>query len=185
MAEPLGAKPLPLTGATAVLPVQAGLELQQVPDSSAEPPELSKPTPALSLDDVKLLTENSDFKPFMARDVTSDVRNAAMKKLFTDPHYNIMDGLDIYIDDYSKPDPIPEAMLRAMTSSKFLKLFDDEDKDKDKDKDENGHEIAAARENPGTATDQTVAQLASSQTHRDTPLAAQSIPSQTQLPPHT
>ena len=30
-----------------------------------------------------------------------------MKKLFADPHYNVMDGLDVYIDDYSKPDPIP------------------------------------------------------------------------------
>jgi hypothetical protein len=33
------------------------------------------------------------------------VRNAALKKLFTDPHFNVMDGLDVYIDDYGKPDP--------------------------------------------------------------------------------
>jgi cell division septation protein DedD len=55
------------------------------------------------------------------------VRNAAMKKLFTDPHYNVMDRLDIYIDDYSLPDPLPESMLRQMASAKFLNLFDDED----------------------------------------------------------
>ena len=30
-----------------------------------------------------------------------------MKKLFSDPHFNVMDGLDTYIDDYGKPDPIP------------------------------------------------------------------------------
>ena len=30
-----------------------------------------------------------------------------MKKLFSDPHFNVMDGLDTYIDDYGKPDPLP------------------------------------------------------------------------------
>jgi hypothetical protein len=38
-----------------------------------------------------------------------------------------MDGLDTYIDDYGKPDPIPLSMLRQMNQSKFLRLFDDED----------------------------------------------------------
>jgi hypothetical protein len=83
--------------------------------------------PPLTLDDVKLLTKDSDFKPFMAGHVGADVRNAAMKKLFADPHFNVMDGLDIYIDDYSKADPIPESMLRQMVGAKFLNLFDDED----------------------------------------------------------
>ena len=91
-------------------------------DGAAEQPEK-----VLSLDDVKLLTQDSDFTPFMARDVGPDVRNAAMKKLFTDPHYNVMDGLDIYIDDYSKSDPIPESMLRQMVGAKLLKIFDDEE----------------------------------------------------------
>jgi hypothetical protein len=54
-------------------------------------------------------------------------RNAALKKLFTDPHYNQMDGLDIYIDDYGKPDPIPEAMLKRLMASKFLGLFEEEE----------------------------------------------------------
>jgi hypothetical protein len=82
--------------------------------------------PTLTMDDVTRLTPESDFKPFVARDVAPEVRNAAMRKLFTDPHYNVMDGLDTYIDDYAKPDPLPEAMLRQMASAKFLKLFDDE-----------------------------------------------------------
>jgi hypothetical protein len=60
--------------------------------------------------------------------VAPEVRNAAMKKLFTDPHYNVMDGLDIYIDDYSLPSPMPESMLRQMASAKFLKLFEEDDK---------------------------------------------------------
>ena len=114
--------------------------------------EVAEKPPALSLDDVKLLTKDSDFKPFMAQNVGADVRNAAMKKLFADPHFNVMDGLDIYIDDYSKSDPIPEAMLRAMTSSKFLKLFDDEE-DAEKNDD-----AAPPRDNANNTADQTVAQ---------------------------
>jgi hypothetical protein len=55
------------------------------------------------------------------------VKNAALKKLFTDPHFNLMDGLDTYIDDYGKPDPIPDSMLRKMNQAKFLRLFDDEE----------------------------------------------------------
>ena len=68
------------------------------------------------------LTQACDFKPFMARGVAPEVRNAAMKKLFTDPHYNVMDGLDIYISDYSIADPIPASMLRQMTGAKLLKI---------------------------------------------------------------
>ena len=37
-----------------------------------------------------------------------------------------MDGLDIYIDDYGKPDPIPLSMLRRMNQAAVLGLFDDE-----------------------------------------------------------
>jgi hypothetical protein len=55
------------------------------------------------------------------------VKNAAMKKLFSDPRYNVMDGLDTYIGDYSQPDPLPESMLRQLASAKFLGFFADED----------------------------------------------------------
>jgi len=34
-----------------------------------------------------------------------------------------MDGLDIYIDDYSKPDPIPMEMLKRMVQSDMLNIF--------------------------------------------------------------
>ncbi len=93
-------------------------------DSPQPAAEQAAPLPTLA--DVQSLTPESDFKPFMARGVTADVKNAAMKKLFADPHFNVMDGLDTYIDDYSLSDPIPESMLRQMASAKFLNLFDDD-----------------------------------------------------------
>ena len=79
-------------------------------------PEAEAPTLARVAD----LPKDGDFRPFVARGVDEGVRRAAMKKLFTDPHFNVMDGLDIYIDDYSKSDPIPAAMLLAMNHAKDL-----------------------------------------------------------------
>lgn len=83
-----------------------------------------KPVPTLA--DAQQLTPDSDFTGFMTRGVTPDVKNAAMKKLFADPHFNVMDRMDIYIDDYSQPDPLPLTMLRQMASAKTLNLFDDD-----------------------------------------------------------
>ena len=88
--------------------------------------EAKEPAPAPTLDDVKALTIDSDFQPFVARSVAPEVRNAAFKKLFADPHFNVMDGLDIYIDDYTQPDPLPASMLKQMASAKFLRLVEDE-----------------------------------------------------------
>ena len=84
--------------------------------------------PALpSLDDVAKLTRESDYAPYVNLQVDPRVRNAAMKRLFSDPHFNVMDGLDTYIDDYGKPDPLPLSMLRQMTSARALGLFADEE----------------------------------------------------------
>jgi hypothetical protein len=84
-----------------------------------------------------------------------------MKKLFADPHFNVMDGLDIYIDDYSVSEPIPESMLRQMASAKFLKLFDDEEDEQGGQSDQSDPEkiqAAVARENANNPDGETVAQ---------------------------
>ncbi len=82
------------------------------------------------LPSIDTLTHEADFSPFMAQGTDPALRNQAMKKLFTDPHYQFeqMDKLDIYLDDYSKPDPIPPDMLRRMNQAWSLGLFDDEEK---------------------------------------------------------
>lgn len=79
--------------------------------------------PAPTLADAQALDPGCDFKPFVARGVAPEVRNLAMKKLFADPHFNLMDGLDIYIDDYSRPDPLPAGLLRKMVSAQTLGFF--------------------------------------------------------------
>jgi hypothetical protein len=66
------------------------------------------------------LTLDSDFRGFFHSKVDEDVKRAALKKLFSDPHFNVMDGLDTYIDDYSKSDPLPAEMLAQMKSAQKI-----------------------------------------------------------------
>jgi len=78
-------------------------------------------TPSLpTLEDVEKLTHDSDFSAFMGKGVDESVKRSAMKKLFSDPHFNIMDGLDVYIDDYSKFEPISPALLASLNHAKAL-----------------------------------------------------------------
>ena len=98
------------------------------PVAAASPTTAQLPVAAESkspepLPPVESLTPESDFSPFMKAEVDPATRRQALKTLFQDPRYNVMDGLDVYIDDYSKPDPMPESMLRNLASAKFLGLF--------------------------------------------------------------
>jgi hypothetical protein len=102
------------------LPTQS-VDAVPAPAVGAEP----RP-PAPTLADVAELTRESDFSRFVAPGVDGDVKNAALKKLFADPHFHAMDGLDVYIDDYSKPDPLPASMLRKMAQAAFLGLVEAE-----------------------------------------------------------
>ena len=85
-----------------------------VPASVAAPGPERLPT----MDDVAQLTSDSDFSAFVARGVDAAVRRTALKKLFADPHFSAMDGLDVYIDDYTKPSPVTEAMLASLQHAK-------------------------------------------------------------------
>lgn len=92
--------------------------------SSVEAGEIPPPEP---LPSVESLTPDSDFTPFMQPQVDAGMKSAALKQLFKDPHFNVMDGLDTYIDDYSIADPIPEAMMKTMYQAR-QHLFSDEEK---------------------------------------------------------
>jgi hypothetical protein len=91
---------------------------------TAQADQTADAPPPVTLEDVEKIDRfDPDFSAFMKPDVDPQVQQAALKKMFTDPHFNVMDGLDIYIDDYSKPDPLPAGMLERMVQSKMLNLF--------------------------------------------------------------
>jgi hypothetical protein len=125
------------------LPVASGAE-RAVATSAEQPP--------LTLEDVKALNAESDFSRFTASNVAPEVKNAAMRKLFSDPHYNVMDRLDVYIDDYSQADPMPQSMVRQLASVKFLGLFASEEEQ------EKAQADLQARDGSNNPTLQTVAQ---------------------------
>lgn len=68
----------------------------------------------------------ADFSAFMKKEVSESLRRAALRKLFSDPHFHFerMDKLDIYIDDYSGSDPIPADVLQKLRQ--FETLLKDE-----------------------------------------------------------
>jgi hypothetical protein len=74
--------------------------------------------PAPTLEDAARLTPHSDFSAFVGQGVDKDVRRLALKKLFADPHFNVMDRLDMYMDDYNKPDPVSATMLAALSHAR-------------------------------------------------------------------
>jgi hypothetical protein len=101
---------------------QPGVDIgsQRPPAAIVAPGE---PTPPDPLPPVESLTPESDFTPFMGSEVDPEVKRKALKTLFQDPRFNVMDGLDVYIDDYSKPDPLPEGWLEKMSQVARLGIF--------------------------------------------------------------
>jgi Protein of unknown function (DUF3306) len=81
------------------------------------------PVPAAAIETplppVESLTIDSDFTAFLQPKVDEALKRQALKKLFADPRFNVMDGLDVYIDDYTKSDPIPPDILERL-----MKHFD-------------------------------------------------------------
>jgi hypothetical protein len=69
---------------------------------------------------VEELTIDSDYSGFFHPKVDEKLRQSALRKLFSDPHFNVMDGLDTYIDDYSKTEPIPAAMLAGLKQAQRI-----------------------------------------------------------------
>lgn len=69
---------------------------------------------------VEELGMDSDYRDFFHPKVDEGVRRAALKKLFSDPHFSIIDGLDIYLDDYSISEPIPPAMLAGLKQAQNI-----------------------------------------------------------------
>jgi hypothetical protein len=85
---------------------------------SAEVPELELPLPTEA--DLQAVEQGGDIKAFMVDKVSAELKNKAFKALFSRPEFNVMDGLDIYIDDYNKFTPLSQEDIGKMTLSKQL-----------------------------------------------------------------
>jgi hypothetical protein len=104
-------------------------EARQTPPQPAAEKVADPKAPAPELPPLDNLTPESDYRAFFHPKVNEDVRRAALKKLFSDPHFNVMDGLDVYIDDYSKTEPIPAAMLASLRQAQRILEWAKEDEE--------------------------------------------------------
>lgn len=87
------------------------------------PAQATSPAPqgtAAPLPPIESLTIDSEFAAFFKPEVPEATQRAALKQLFRDPRFNIMDGLDVYIDDYTQPDPISPEMMKQLLHTRHI-----------------------------------------------------------------
>ncbi len=115
---------------------------EATPKSPAAPDSPSETRPLPSVDE---LGPDADFSVFMGKEVEEGVRRAALKKLFADPRFNVMDGLDTYTEDYTQAETISAEMLASLEHAKHT-LFGPrrEEKDEPAQKEEAAQKRAAA-----------------------------------------
>jgi hypothetical protein len=100
---------------------------REAAEAAAQAPAAVPPADAQTaepLPPLESLDFGSDFSGFLRAKVEESVKRAALKKLFHSPHFNEMDGLDVYIDDYNLSEPVPEAMLAGLAHARDM-LFGD------------------------------------------------------------
>jgi len=126
-------------------------EGRQPPPEKARESAADPKAPAPELPPLEKLTFDSDYRAFFHPKVDEQTRRAALKKLFSDPRFNVMDGLDVYIDDYSKSEPIPAAMLAQLKQAqKILEWAKGEEREQAQALAGSGAQAAAAPDPAGT-----------------------------------
>ena len=103
-----------------VIPAKAGIQPTLAAGRSASTAGVVPESSGTPLPPIDSLTLDSDFTPFLQPGVDPALKREALRKLVRDPRFNVMDGLDVYIDDYSKPDPLPEGWLEKLNQLKNL-----------------------------------------------------------------
>jgi len=106
-------------------PAKPGGEVAAVGAPTSAPAQLRDPAastdiplpPIESLDGLR-----SDYQAFFQQPVDEGLRRAALKKLFADPHFNQMDMLDVYVDDYTQFEPLPAALRMRLPSARAFLL---------------------------------------------------------------
>lgn len=100
--------------------------------STPEPTQPARPespeAPPPELPPIDGLTHDSDFSGFMHKSVDDKLRRAALRKLFSDPSFNIADGLDEYNEDFTLLETLAEGAAAGLEHAKSTLLGPDWDK---------------------------------------------------------
>src|SRR5574337_1246301 len=80
---------------------------QSPPDPAPPMPVAVQPSAPVALPDPASLGFDDDFTRDLGAQVPAALKRAAMARLFADPCFNQMDGLDVYIEDYNRVPNLP------------------------------------------------------------------------------
>ena len=124
--------------------------------AAATPTDASAPRELPPLESLKGLA--SEYTEFLKPGVGENLRRSALKKLFSDPHFENFERFEAYCEDFTQGEPIPLAMLKTLEHAKGL-LFDDKEK----------KDPHAAAETPAVQSLPEAAEKAQSEAQAETP----------------
>jgi hypothetical protein len=110
-------------------------EDKQLPDK----PETEAP----QLPPADQLTAESDFTGFMHPKVEDALRRVALKKLFTDPHFNTPDPFEPFSGDWTVAEPISDELMKTLNQAR-THLFGDEQKKEEEEQPAQAEQTAEA-----------------------------------------
>ncbi len=103
------------------------LKREQPVEKAAEPE-----APAPVLPPIESLTPDSDFAGFMGPKVKDELRRLALKKLFSDPHFNIADPFEAYSGDWTGGEPMTPEFLATLNQARTVLFSEQEKKQQEK-----------------------------------------------------
>ena len=124
--------------------------------AAATPTDASAPRELPPLESLKGLA--SEYTEFLKPGVGENLRRSALKKLFSDPHFENFERFEAYCEDFTQGEPIPLAMLKTLEHAKSL-LFDDKEK----------KDPHAAAETPAVQSPPEAAERAQGETRAEAP----------------
>lgn len=93
---------------------QAAPPAQAVGEAATPAAGDAVPVPEIRLPDLDALDADSDYGAFLAPGVDALQRRRALRKLFHSPKFNVLDGLDDYMGDYTSFEPLGSIVTSDM-----------------------------------------------------------------------
>ena len=127
---------------------ERAVEQPKQPVEKAPAEKAAEPAP---LPPVEKLTPESDFTSFMQPKVQDNLRRAALKKLFVDPHFNTPDPFEPFSGDWRIAESISPDLLATLNQVKVLDFDKKEEEPKAEEKEKieergDGEQIVAKAE---------------------------------------
>ena len=92
-------------------------------EEKIEPATLAPALPA-----VENMTPESDFAGFMHPKVKDELRRLALKKLFSDPHFNVPDPFEPYSRDWNDVEALTPELLATLNQARTVLFNEQENK---------------------------------------------------------